>query len=96
MKLASKLLEQIAYNTRPNLEEHLLVVLDKRTHEDHLSQPLKTNNKQFKIAVTFSTGYNGIFKVTNSNNNVFSKNQFVIKMVIYKLPYPVVLKNSKI
>ena len=41
--------------------------MDKSTHEEHLSQPLQTNNKQFKIAVTFLTGYNGIFNVTNSN-----------------------------
>ena len=42
--------------------------MDRSTHEDHLSQPLQTNNKQSKIAVTFLTGYNGIFSVTNSNN----------------------------
>ena len=42
--------------------------MNKSTHEEHLAQPLQTNNKQFKIAVTFLTGYNGIFNVTNSNN----------------------------
>ena len=42
--------------------------------EEHLSQPLQTNNKQFKIAVTFQSGYNGIFKVTNSNNKFYFKN----------------------
>ena len=42
--------------------------MDKSTHEEHLSQPLQTNNKQFKIAVTSLTGYNGIFNVTNANN----------------------------
>ena len=47
----------------------MLVVMDKSTHEEHLSQPLQTNNKQIKIGVTFLTGYNGIFSVTNSNNN---------------------------
>ena len=46
----------------------MLVFTDKSTHEEHLSQPLQTNNKQFKIAVTFLTGYNGFFNVTNSNN----------------------------
>ena len=45
--------------------------MDKSTHEEHLSQPLETNNKQFKVAVTFLTGYNGIFNVTNSNNKFF-------------------------
>ena len=37
-------------------------------HEEHLSQPFQTKNKRFKIAVTFLTGFNGIFKVTNSNS----------------------------
>ena len=68
MELPSKLLEQIAFNTRPKIEEHMLIVMDKSTHKELLSQLLQTNNKQFKIAVTFLTGYNGIFKVTNSNN----------------------------
>ena len=49
----------------------MLIVIDKSTHEEHLSQPLQTNYKQFKIAITFLTGYNGIFIVTNSNNNFF-------------------------
>ena len=42
--------------------------MDKSTHDEHLSQPLQRINKQFKHAVTFSTGYNGIFNVKNSNN----------------------------
>ena len=73
MELPSKLLEQIAFNTRPKIEEHMLIVMDKSTHEEHLSQPLQTNNKQFQIAVTFLTGYNGIFNVTNSNNKFYFK-----------------------
>ena len=71
MELPSELLEQIAYNTRPKIEEHMLVVMDKSSHEEHLYQPLQTNNKQFKIAVTFLTGYNGIFNVTNENNKFY-------------------------
>ena len=71
MELPSKLLEQIAYNTRSRIEEHMLIVMDKSTHEEHLSQPLQTNNKQFKIAVTFLTGYNGIFNVTDKNNKFY-------------------------
>ena len=69
--LPSKLLEQIAFNTRSKIEEHILIVMDKSTHEEHLSQPLQTNNKQFKIAVTFLSAYNGIFNVTNSNNKFY-------------------------
>ena len=68
MELPSKLLEQIAIKTRPKIEDHMLIVMDDSTHEGHLYQPLQTNNKQFKIAVTVVTGYNGIFNVTNSNN----------------------------
>ena len=71
MELPSELLEQIAFNTRPNIEEHLLIVMDKSIHEEHLCQPLQTNNKQFKIAVTFLTGYNGIFNITNKNNKFY-------------------------
>ena len=71
MDLPSKLLEQIAYSTRPKIEEHMLIIMDKSTHEEHLSQPLQTNNKQFKIAVTFLTGYNGIFNVTDKNNKFY-------------------------
>ena len=61
------ILERIAHNTRSKTEEHMLIVMEKSTNEEHLSQPLQTNNKQFEIAVTFLTGYNGIFIVTNSN-----------------------------
>ena len=71
MELPSKLLEQIAFNTRPKSEEHLLIVMDKSSHEEHLFQPLQTNNKQFKIAVTFLTGYKGIFNVTTENNKFY-------------------------
>ena len=73
MQLPSKILEQLAYNTRPKIEEHMLIVMDKSTHEEHLYQPLQTNNKQFKIAVTFLSGYNCIFNVTNSNNKFYFK-----------------------
>ena len=73
MELPSKLLEQIAFNTRSKTEEHMLIVMDKSSHEEHLFQPLQTNNKQFKIAVNFLTGYNGIFNVTSTNNKFYFK-----------------------
>ena len=69
--LPSKLLEQIAFNTRPKIEEHMLIVMDKSTHEEHLFQPLQTNNNQFKIAITFLSAYNGIFNITNLNNKFY-------------------------
>ena len=45
--------------------------MNESTHEEHLFQPLQTNKKQFKIAVTFLTAYNGIFSVTNENNQFY-------------------------
>ena len=56
MELPNKFLEQIAFNTRARGEEHMLIVMDKSTHEEHLSQPLQTTINQFKKAVTFLTG----------------------------------------
>ena len=44
MELPSKFVEQIAFNTRPIIEQHMIKVKDKSTHEEHLSQPLQTNN----------------------------------------------------
>ena len=68
MNLASRILEQIAVNTRAKIEEYMLIVMDKSTHEEHLSQSLQTNNKRFNVAITFLTGYNGIFSITTRNN----------------------------
>ena len=52
MELPSKILERISFNNRSRIEEHMLIVMEKSTHEEYQSQPLQTN-KQFKIAVTF-------------------------------------------
>ena len=79
MELPSKLLEQIAFNTRPKIGEHILIVMDKSTHEEHLSQPLQTNNKQFNIGVTSLTVYSGIFNVTNANNNFYFTKSIIDK-----------------
>ena len=55
----------------------MLKVMKESTHEEHLSQPLQTNNKHFKILITFLTGYNGFFNVTNSNKKfVFQENSY--------------------
>ena len=77
MELPSKLLEQIAFNTRPKIDEHMLIVMDKSTHEEHLFKPLQTNNKQIKIAVTFLSAYNGIFNITNRNNKFYFKKNLI-------------------
>ena len=47
--------------------------MDKSTQEEHLSQPLQTNIKHFKIAVTSLSGYFGIFNVTNSSIKFYFK-----------------------
>ena len=46
----------------------MLFVEVRSTHAENLSQPLQTKKKQFKIAVTFLTGYNAIFTVTYTKN----------------------------
>ena len=84
IKLSTKLLEQIAFITRSKIEEHMLIVMDKSAHEEHLSQPLQTNKKQFKIGITFLTAYNGIFDVTNENNSFFSRKQLLTRMDLLK------------
>ena len=71
MELSCKILEQVAFKTRPKIEEHMLFVMDKSFHEEHLVQPLQTNKKQFRIAVTFLTGYNVILIVTKLNNKIY-------------------------
>ena len=77
MELPSRSLEQMAYNTRPKIEQHMSIVMEKSTHEEHLFEPLQTNNKQFKIAVTFLTAYNGIFNVTNRINRFYFKKNLI-------------------
>ena len=68
MEFSSKIIEQIAFKTRPKTDEHKLIIVHTSTDEEHLPRPLQTNIKQFKIAITFLTGYNGIIIVTNSND----------------------------
>ena len=80
MTIPSKIIEQIAFNTRPKIEGHILVATNNSTHEQHLSQPLQTRKKPFERAVTFLTGYNGIFIVTNKKVN--STSQYQLMMII--------------
>ena len=53
MELPSKKLEQKAFDIKTKIEEHMLIVTEKSTHEEHLAQPLQTNNRQFKIESLF-------------------------------------------
>ena len=68
MELPSKILEQIAFNTRSKIGEHMLIFMDKSTREKHFSRTLQTNSKQFKLAVTLLTGNNGLFNVTSTKH----------------------------
>ena len=71
MELPIKLLEKITYNIRPKIEEHILIVMDKSTQTEHLYEPLQTNNKQFKLAITFLNVYNGNFIFTSKNSKFY-------------------------
>ena len=88
MELPSKLLKQIAYDTRSKIEEHMLTLMDKSTHEEHLSQPLQTNKKQFNIAIIFLSAYNGIFNVTNENNKFYFKKTITNEDGFIKITIP--------
>ena len=77
MELPRELLKQVTFNIRPKIQEHLLIILDDSIHEEHLSQPLQTNKKQFKIAVTFLSAYNGTFNVTNKSKNFYFKKTLI-------------------
>ena len=77
MELPSKRLKIIVFNTRHKIGEHMLIVVVKFTHEEPLPQPLQTNNKQFKIAVTFVISYKGI-------DNVIRKYDIFIFIFVFK------------
>ena len=71
MELPSKLLEHNACKTRPKEEEHLLIAMDTLSIEKHKFHTLQPNQKQIKTAVTFWTGFNGIFDLTSTNTKFF-------------------------
>ena len=48
---SNKLLEQLAFKTRPKIDEHMCNVMDKSTLQK--SQQLQNNRRQIKKAVTF-------------------------------------------
>ena len=48
MELLSKLLDQIAFNTRPKIEEHMLIVMDKSKYEERLSNRFKPKINNLK------------------------------------------------
>ena len=88
IELPSKILEQKAFNTRPTIEEHMLIDIDKSIHEGHISQPLQTNIKQFKTAISSLTVYNGIFNVGKSNIKVYFANSITDENGFLKIVLP--------
>ena len=98
--LPSKLLEQIAFSTRSKIEEHMLIIMNESTLEEHLFQPLQTNNKQFKVAITFLTGYNGIFNITCKNIKFYFKKNLIeedfIQITIPPCAYEIESLNNEI
>ena len=82
MKLPGEKLEQIAINTRPKIEEHTLIVMDKSAHEEHLSQPLQTNKKQFKIGVTFLIGLMVFSMLQTKKLNSILQDQLMIMVLV--------------
>ena len=99
MEIPSKILEQIAFNTRPKIEEHMLIIMDKSTYEEHLFHPLQTNNKQFKIAFTFLTTYNSLYNVTEKNNKFYftkSLDDEFIQIIIPHGSYEIEALNDEI
>ena len=91
MELPSKVLEQIAFNTRAKIEEHMLVVMDKSIHEEHLSQTLQTHNilkslspLQLVIMVflTSQTKIKNCFTVSINNDDI---NRISIPLGAYEM-----------
>ena len=80
MEVPTNLLEQIVFNTRPKKGEHILIVMDKSIHEMQLSQPLQTNSKQFRIAVTYLSVYNSILKLQIQIIKFIARNHFLTKI----------------
>ena len=48
MELPSKNLKQIALNTRPKTEEHMLIVMNNSTREEISSQKIQTKKNNLK------------------------------------------------
>ena len=96
MELPSKLLEQIAFNTRPKIEEHMLIVMKNSTHEENLIQQLHTNNKDFKVGVTCLTGYNGIQNINEKNNRFYyiTPNNLLREIILPPGNYAIVLEKN--
>ena len=68
-----------------------MIGMDKSTHKN-LSQQFQTN-KQFKIAVTFLIGYNGISNVTKKNKKFCFAKSFTAKYGLIEITIHQLLMN---
>ena len=64
--------QQKAFNARPKIGEHMLIVMDKSIHQETLAQPLQTNNNLnslllFLLVITAS------LRLLERNNFYFAK-----------------------
>ena len=96
MELPSELLENIAFNTRPKSEEHILIFIDKSVHREHLSEPLQTIFERFKISVPFQTGFNRIFIARNKKIRFYSAKSNTDNDGFIQKLYQQVPTNSKV
>ena len=83
MELPSETLKQIAVNTKPKIVEHILIVREKSSHEEHLYQLLQTNNKQFKATVTILPVKMVVLSLQTKKKSVL-QNPVLIKLILSK------------
>ena len=53
MELPSKILEKIAFFTRSKIDEHILIAMDKSTHEKHYLKHCKLITNNLKLQLLF-------------------------------------------
>ena len=73
----------MAFNTRSEITENMLIVMKKSTHEKLLLQP-QTDNKQIKLAVFFLTGYMESSMLRTKTTTFTSRFQLLMKLVSFK------------
>ena len=72
----------------------MLIVMNKSTHTEHLYEPLQTNNKQFKITITFLVIM--VFSILQVKIiNFISQNESSMIIIFRILLFQKVLSKSK-
>ena len=70
--------------------------MKKSVHEEHLSRPLQTNIKQFKIAINFLTDIMDYSMLQTELTNSISQNRLLILMDLFKLLLHKALTKSEV